>query len=519
MTFVETATGKNIHTVTSDRFVLYGGSATICQRFCGLKLWLLDRLNLKHCNKKHGLSESKIIKNQDKLDSHLETSSSNDGRDSEGVSTLSVPNGRYEKNNFKITSTFPKFSCLERSSTFTLHCCNTTISQHYLLSITVNVGIVGYSRKNLTDENLRSIIASTLTCRIDHRENCGDKIDAFLSRTYYLNGGYDNREGMLKLSALMEHIEYGLCKAYLPQGGSEANMIFYLSVPQEALLDVASTLAICAQTQKGWNRIIIQKPFGFDALSSHRLTKAPLSKFQEKQLYRIDHLLGRNLIENLTVLRFSNLIFEPLWSRTYIHSIQVILSEEMGVQSGRYFDGYGIIRDIVHSHILQTIALLAMEPPISLNGEDIRNEKVKVLRSIRRLEPSNVDVKLNSLTPTYFAAVSYIDNARWDGVPFLIKAGMGRIIFLLVNNKVPGLGLQLDASELNLLYKDKYNAEVPDSYEHLLLDVIDGDNHLFMRSDELTAAWNILNPVLQEIDKNNIAPELYELGGRGPVGA
>ncbi|KAH9734027.1 Inactive glucose-6-phosphate 1-dehydrogenase 4 [Citrus sinensis] len=393
-----------------------------------------------------------------------------------------------------------------------------------------NVGIVGYSRKNLTDEDLRSIIASTLTCRIDHRENCGDKIDAFLSRTYYLNGGYDNREGMLKLSALMEHIE----------GGFEANRIFYLSVPQEALLDVASTLAIC-------------KPFGFDALCSHWLTKALLSKFQEKQLYRIDHLLGRNLIENLTVLRFSNLIFEPLWSRTYIRSIQVIL----------YFDGYGIIRDIVHSHILQTIALLAMEPPISLNGEDIRNEKVKVLRSIRRLEPSNVilgqykatfddkvDVKLNSLTPTYFAAILYIDNARWDGVPFLIKAGTGlikhrveiRIQFrhvpgniyhdrfghninlatnelILLNNKVPGLGLQLDASELNLLYKDKYNAEVPDSYEHLLLDVIDGDNHLFMRSDELTAAWNILNPVLQEIDKNNIAPELYELGGRGPVGA
>ncbi|KAH9734048.1 Inactive glucose-6-phosphate 1-dehydrogenase 4 [Citrus sinensis] len=387
-----------------------------------------------------------------------------------------------------------------------------------------NVGIVGYSRKNLTDEDLRSIIASTLTCRIDHRENCGGKIDAFLSRTYYLNGGYDNREGMLKLSALMEHIE----------GGFEANRIFYLSVPQEALLDVASTLAISAQTQKGWNRIIIEKPFGFDALSSHWLTKALLSKFQEKQLYRIDHLLGRNLIENLTVLRFSNLIFEPLWSRTYIRSIQVIL----------YFDGYGIIRDIVHSHILQTIALLAMEPPISLNGEDIRNEKVKVLRSIRRLEPSNVilgqykatsddkvDVKLNSLTPTYFAAVLYIDNARWDGVPFLIKAGMGlikhRVEIRIQFRHVPGniyhdrFGHNINLATNELILRDVPDEAilVPDSYEHLLLDVIDGDNHLFMRSDELTAAWNILNPVLQEIDKNNIAPELYELGGRGPVGA
>ncbi|KAH9734063.1 Inactive glucose-6-phosphate 1-dehydrogenase 4 [Citrus sinensis] len=532
------ATGKNIHTVTSDRFVLYGGSATICQSFCGLKLWLLDRLNLKHCSKKHGLSESKIIKNQDKLDSHLKTSSSNDGRDSEGVSTLSVPNVtkrptsklQAHSPNFPVQSDQAPSLCiavigatgeLARRKIFPA-----LFALYYSGFLPENVGIVGYSRKNLTDEDLRSIIASTLTCRIDHRENCGDKIDAFLSRTCYLNGGYDNREGMLKLSALMEHIEIiDFLAAYLPQGGFEANRIFYLSVPQEALLDVASTLAICAQTQKGWNRIIIEKPFGFDALSSHWLTKALLSKFQEKQLYRIDHLLGRNLIENLTVLRFSNLIFEPLWSRTYIRSIQVILSEEMGVQSGR------------------------LEPSNVILGQ------------YKATFDDKVDVKLNSLTPTYFAAVLYIDNARWDGVPFLIKAGMGLIkhrveiriqfrhvpgniyhdrfghninlatnelilrdvpdeaILVRVNNKVPGLGLQLDASELNLLYKDKYNAEVPDSYEHLLLDVIDGDNHLFMRSDELTAAWNILNPVLQEIDKNNIAPELYELGGRGPVGA
>ncbi|KAH9734029.1 Inactive glucose-6-phosphate 1-dehydrogenase 4 [Citrus sinensis] len=505
------ATGKNIHTVTSDRFVLYGGSATICQRFCGLRLWLLDRLHLKHCSKKHGLSESKVIKNQDKLDSHLETSSSNDGRDSEGVSTLSVPNVtkrptsklQAHSPNFLVQSDQAPSLCiavigatgeLARRKIFPA-----LFALYYSGFLPENVGIVGYSRKNLTDEDLRSIIASTLTCRIDHRENCGDKIDAFLSRTYYLNGGYDNREGMLKLSALMEHIEPTYLRGDLKQTG----YFTYL-----------------CRKKHFW----MLHPLSPSVLKPRRAGT-------EKQLYRIDHLLGRNLIENLTVLRFSNLIFEPLWSRTYIRSIQVILSEEMGVQSGRYFDGYGIIRDIVHSHILQTIALLAMEPPISLNGEDIRNEKVKVLRSIRRLEPSNVilgqykatfddkvDVKLNSLTPTYFAAILYIDNARWDGVPFLIKAGTG-LIKHRVNNKVPGLGLQLDASELNLLYKDKYNAEVPDSYEHLLLDVIDGDNHLFMRSDELTAAWNILNPVLQEIDKNNIAPELYELGGRGPVGA
>ncbi|KAK4787210.1 hypothetical protein SAY86_011043 [Trapa natans] len=423
-----------------------------------------------------------------------------------------------------------------------------------------NVCIFGYSRKNLTDEDLRSIISSTITCRIDHEQNCDKQMDSFLNQTYYLNGGYDTDEGMTKLDARMKLFE----------GSAESNRIFYLSVPQEVLLDVAASVANYAQSKKGWNRIIIEKPFGFDAPSSQRFTGYLLSKYQENQIYRIDHLLGRNLIENLTVLRFSNLVFEPLWSRKYIRNIQA----ESRILLCRYFEGYGIIRDIVHSHILQTIALLAMEPPISLHGEAIRNEKVKVLRSIRKLEPSDVilgkykatygdEVHVNNtnLTPTYFAGALFIDNARWDGVPFMIRTGMGLIkhrveiriqfhqvpgniyrerighnvdlatnelilrdvpdeaILIKVNNKVPGLGLQLDASELNLLYKDRYNVEVPDSYEHLLLDVIDGDSHLFMRSDELAAAWNILTPIINEVDKKNISPELYELGGRGPVGA
>ncbi|KAJ4753715.1 Glucose-6-phosphate 1-dehydrogenase [Rhynchospora pubera] len=427
-----------------------------------------------------------------------------------------------------------------------------------------NVGIFGYSRKKLSDMDLRDMIAGTLTCRVDHHENCEDKLEKFLAQTYHIDGGKSNREGMTKLNAKMKQIE----------GEGEANRIFYLSVPQEALLDVAHSLADGAQSQHGWNRIIIEKPFGFDAISSQRITHSLQSKLEESQIYRIDHLLGKDLIENLTVMRFSNLVFEPLWSRTYIRNVQVVFSQECGIEArGRYFDGYGTLRDIVHSHILQTIALFAMEQPVSLDGEDIRNEKVKVLRSIRKLdlgdivlgqlkdESNKAESYMKSLTPTFFAAALYIENARWDGVPFLIKTGMGLMknrveiriqfrhvpgslyrekfgqnidldtnelilrdqpeeaILLKVNNKVPGLGLQLDASELNLLYPDKYNVEMPDSYEHLLLDVIDGDNHLFMRSDEVAAAWEILSPVIHEIDQHKVTPELYEPGGRGPVGA
>ncbi|KAH0766784.1 hypothetical protein KY285_002655 [Solanum tuberosum] len=433
---------------------------------------------------------------------------------------------------------------------------------YYSGQLPEKIGIFGYSRKKLTEEDLRAIIAPTLSCRIDHQENCEEKMDAFLKRIFYLYGGYDNREGMSKLNTLMEEVE----------GKFGANRIFYLSVPQEALIDVASSLAEKAQTQRGWNRVIIEKPFGLGSFSSHQLTTSLLSNFEEKQLYRIDHLLGRNTIENLAVLRFSNLVFMPLWNRSYIHNIQVTFSEEVGMQtSARYPKGYGILGDVVHSHIFQTVALLAMEPPVTLDGEDVRYEKVKVLKSIRKLGSSDVILghseadsgsnfkDMENLMPTYFGAVLHIDNARWDGVPFLIKAGRGlrknrveiriqfrrvpgniyhkdggghmqdlvtnelilrdvpdEAILIRINNKIPGLGMSLEASELNLLYKDKYNVDVTDSYEQLLHDVIDGDNHLFMRSDEVEAAWNILSPVLSELDNNNATLEHYEFGSKGP---
>ncbi|XP_021734511.1 glucose-6-phosphate 1-dehydrogenase 4, chloroplastic-like isoform X3 [Chenopodium quinoa] len=579
--------------------VLCGHASNYCHKFRGLKLWILKNLNIKLCNRKYGQEikhkTSRVLDRNFLADSsRIVSSYENQVRDETGDSlgetrNVSIPEGSSNRNSS------PKVSLLCGSS-YVMQTSSVGFSlkeaEALSLSIAVigatgdpsrkkifpalfalyysdflpeNVRIFGYSREKLTDEDLRSIVASTLTCRVDHQQNCGSKIDSFLSKTYYIGGDYDNQEGILKLNARMEQVE----------GDHGANRIFYLSVPQEAVLNVASCIADKSQTKIGWNRIIIEKPFGLDAWSSNMLTNSLLLKFEEKQIYRMDHLLGRNLIENLTVLRFSNLIFEPLWSRKFIRNVQIILSEELILESqSRYSGDYGVIREMVHSHILQMVALLAMETPISLDGEDIRNEKVKVLRSIGKLEPKDVilgqykamskdkiDVSVTSMTPSFFAAALYINNARWDGVPFLIRAGTGLVshrmeiriqfdhvpgniyrglmghnidlatnelilqdvpdeaILIRVNNKVPGLSLHLDASELNLLYKDKYSAEVPDSYEHLILDVIEGDNHLFMRSDELAAAWNILNPVLQEIGEKNISPEMYDIGGRGPEGA
>ncbi|KFK43241.1 hypothetical protein AALP_AA1G098100 [Arabis alpina] len=562
----------------NGRVVFHGGGSNLCRRFCGLKLWILKNLNLRQGSyrKRQPLNELITRSEHNPLSDERglveETGAADLGPEGKILGS-DLSDGSYKVGDLPPLSKqfLDGLSDVERGASLCIAVVGATgelargkifpalFALYYSGYLPEDVGIFGFSRKNLSDEDLRSIIASNLTCRVDHQENCGDKIDAFLTRTYYINGGYNNRDGMSRLDERMKQIE----------GGSKANRIFYLSVPHEALMDVACTIADKAQAPRGWTRIIVEKPFGFNSHSSHRLTKSLLSKLQETQIYRIDHMLGRDRIENLTVLRFSNLVFEPLWNRKYIRNVQVIVSESIA-QTKKYSDEYGIIRDIVHSHILQTIALLAMEPPISLDGEDIRNEKVKVLRSIRKLDPGDVilgqyksssDVTLNGVDPTYCAAALYIDNPRWDGVPFLIRVGTGLIkhrveirvqfrhvpgniyreniginidlgtnelilrdepdeaILVKINNKIPGLGLQLDASELNLLYKDRYSTEVPDSYEHLIHDVIDGDNHLFMRSDEVAAAWNILSPVLEEIDKHHTAPELYEFGGRGPVGA
>lgn len=440
-----------------------------------------------------------------------------------------------------------------------------------------NLHILGYSRAELSNCTLKDMISENLTCRVDSQHDCGETVNQFLSRVFHQSGSFDSSEGMCQLNAQMQKLE----------GKCVGNRIFYLSVPEDVLLEVASCVAKNAQSTTGWTRVIIEKPFGYDGHSSALQSKGLLAHLNEDQIYRIDHRLGKDLIENLTVLRFSNLVFEPLWSRTYIRNVQVVLSEDWGIEGrGRYFDRYGIIRDIVQSHILQTIALFAMEPPVSLAGDDIRNEKVKVLRSMRRPTLQDVvlgqykasiakdgkskvpgyldeaDIRADSMTPTFVAAVTYIDNARWDDVPFLIKAGIGLIkhsveiriqfrdvpgnlyrercgktvvgqatnelilqiqpdeaIILKINNKVPGLGLQLDSSDLNLLYRDRYDLDIPDSYEHLIMDVINGDNHLFIRSDELEATWDLLDPLLAEIEKHKVAPELYLYGGRGPIGA
>ncbi|CAL9153541.1 glucose-6-phosphate 1-dehydrogenase, chloroplastic-like [Musa acuminata AAA Group] len=434
--------------------------------------------------------------------------------------------------------------------------------------------VFGYARTQLTDEELRNMIGKTLTCRIDKRENCGDKMEQFLQRCFYHSGQYSSEENFLELDRKLKDKEVG----------KSANRLFYLSIPPNIFVDVVRCASCTASSPTGWTRVIVEKPFGRDSQSSGELTRSLKQHLTEDQIFRIDHYLGKELVENLSVLRFSNLVFEPLWSRKFIRNVQLIFSEDFGTEGrGGYFDNYGIIRDIMQNHLVQILALFAMETPVSLDAEDIRNEKVKVLRSMRTLQlddvvvgqykghtrggrslPAYIDdptVPKGSLTPTFAAAALFIDNARWDGVPFLMKAGKAlntrraeirvqfrhvpgnlykrnfgtdldkatnelvirvqpdEAIYLKINNKIPGLSMRLDSSNLNLLYASRYPREIPDAYERLLLDAIEGERRLFIRSDELDAAWALFTPVLKELEDKRIAPELYPYGSRGPVGA
>ncbi|KAJ8476849.1 hypothetical protein OPV22_020576 [Ensete ventricosum] len=434
--------------------------------------------------------------------------------------------------------------------------------------------IFGYARSKMTDAELRTMVSKTLTCRIDKRENCSEKMEQFLKRCFYHSGQYESEENFADLDKkLKEH-----------EGGRLSNRLFYLSIPPNIFIDVVKSASKSASSKNGWTRVIVEKPFGRDSESSAALTRGLKQYLDEDQIFRIDHYLGKELVENLSILRFSNLVFEPLWSRQYIRNVQLIFSEDFGTEGrGGYFDNYGIIRDIMQNHLLQILALFAMETPVSLDAEDIRNEKVKVLRSMKPLQLENVvtgqyknhtkggvaypgytddkTVPKGSLTPTFAAAALFIDNARWDGVPFLMKAGKAlesrrteirvqfrhvpgnlykrsfgtdldratnelvirvqpdEAIYLKINNKVPGLGMRLDRSNLNLLYSSRYSKEIPDAYERLLLDAIEGERRLFIRSDELDAAWELFTPLLKELEEKKIAPELYPHGSCGPAGA
>lgn len=431
--------------------------------------------------------------------------------------------------------------------------------------------LYGMARSEFDHEGFRRKIAENLTCRYTPGEaSCADRTEAFLSRCFYCQGQYSSSDSFLDLFQFMREQE----------GAGPVNRIFYMAIPPSVFRDVAhalgdSGLVACGDRDE-WSRIVVEKPFGRDRQTSDILNQEMQKVFTEDMTYRIDHYLGKEIVQNLLVLRFANLIFEPLWNQTYIQSVHIRWAEPVGVgQRGGYFDGFGIIRDVMQNHLLQIVSLLAMERPVRFDAGAIRDAKVQLLKEIA---PTSLDdlvvgqygasesgrqcayvaepaVPADSLTSTYAAALLKINNPRWKNVPFLVEAGKAlderinevRIRFrsvpevlwgdqapqvepnelviriqpdeaitLKIMNKVPGLDLKLARTDLNLRYQSTFNALIPDAYECLLLDVIQGDRNLFIRADELAAAWDIFTPVLHELESQKTVPEVYPYGSAGP---
>ena len=355
-----------------------------------------------------------------------------------------------------------------------------------------------------------------------------------------------------------------------------SNRLYYLSIAPEFYAAAVSNLGRLgmARQQGGWRRIVIEKPFGYDLSTARALNRAVHTVFDESQVYRIDHYLGKETAQNILFMRFANTIFEPIWNRSHISNVQVTVAEtvDVGTRAG-YYDKSGVMRDMVQNHLLQLLSLIAMEPPSSFDGNALRNEKVKVLQAARAVKLADtvrgqyagyreaVGVAPDSSTPTFAALRLFIDNWRWKDIPFYLRSGKAlrlkttqvniqfkrppNSIFELAESGDPsrnmlsiciqpdeGMHLTMQAKipdqqlaksvDMALHYENAFEAsDLPDAYERLILDAINGDAALFIRSDEIESAWQIVDPVIDGWENDPAAPPMqtYEEGSWGPCAA
>jgi len=442
-----------------------------------------------------------------------------------------------------------------------------------------NYGVVGVSRTKLSDEDFRKKVVFENE-HLKKSNPSPEDLEKFAQLLYYqpIDTALPSDYGILveRLSEINERLDTG------------DHFTFYLSTPPSLYEIIAKNLSAYELNKPngGWKRLIIEKPFGYDLDSAQKLNTELLKCFDEEQIYRIDHYLGKETVQNLFVMRFANSIFEPLWNRNFIHRVEITSSESVGVEKrGGYYDKSGALRDMVQNHLLQLVSLVAMEPPTKVDAEEIRNEKLKLFRSIRKMSPaairknvirgqylsSNIlgeevkgyreeeGVDPDSRTETYVALKFFIDNWRWAGVPFYVRTGKKlptrvsevvihfkpthlplfqnstvmnsqnmlilRIqpnegILLKVGLKVPGAGFEVKNANVDFLYSDMSDAYLPEAYERLLLDGMQGDATLYARGDSVEAAWEFITPILKAWEEDPDFPIFgYPAGTWGPENA
>ncbi|XP_037744745.1 glucose-6-phosphate 1-dehydrogenase isoform X1 [Chelonia mydas] len=423
--------------------------------------------------------------------------------------------------------------------------------------------VMGYARSKITMADIRKQSQPYFKVEPDEQK----KLEEFFARNSYMSGTYDDSTSFRRLNAHLDALH----------NGDKANRLFYLALPPSVYEHVTRNIKECCMGHGGWNRIIVEKPFGKDLESSNKLSNHIASLFREDQIYRIDHYLGKEMVQNLMVLRFGNRIFGPVWNRDNVACVILTFKEPFGTEGrGGYFDEFGIIRDVMQNHLLQMLCLVAMEKPASTDSDDVRDEKVKVLKCISELQLGNVvlgqymgnpdgvgearksylddpTVPTGSNTATFAIAVLYVDNERWDGVPFVLRCGKAlnerkaevrlqfrdvpgdifhrqckrnelvvrvqpnEAVYTKMMTKKPGMFFDPEESELDLTYGNRYkDVKLPDAYERLILDVFCGNQMHFVRSDELREAWRIFTPLLHKIESERIKPIPYCYGSRGP---
>jgi glucose-6-phosphate 1-dehydrogenase len=434
---------------------------------------------------------------------------------------------------------------------------------HRLGALHEDTRVIGYARSARDDEGMRRELRAALE---EHGADVDDDAwAAFAPRLRYVRGGYDDPEGHRELGRVLGDLE-------LPR------RLFYTATPPGTYGGIAEALAeagLNRAPEGGWARLVIEKPFGHDLPSAQELNERLAAHFAERQIYRIDHYLAKETAQNLAVLRFANAIFEPIWSNRYVDHVQITMTEKVGVAGrGGFYEEAGVIRDVFQNHLLQLLALVAMEPPARWEADAVRDEKVKVLRAMAcpdadravfgqygrgddllgYRDEENVAADSNQAT---FAAVPFeVRTWRWSGVPFYVRSGKrlerkaseivlhfktpphvpfelggpmkaDRLVLrvspdegirLVFNAKRPGQGMQLGRVSLDFTYEGRFERPTPDAYETLLLDAMLGDATLFMRADEVEAQWRVVAPLLAFADGGN-APYAYPAGSAGPQAA
>ena len=449
--------------------------------------------------------------------------------------------------------------------------------------------VIGVARTDFDDEGFREHLKAGVVeyARLSgHAEGntatpTAEALKRFSTHLHYCFGAYDDPSLYRTLAQRIAELDQD-CQ-------SCGNHLFYLATPPPLYATIVSQLGAAGLNHSaGYVRIIIEKPFGRDLASAQALNNQVHEVFDESQIYRIDHYLGKETVQNILAFRFANAIFEPIWNRNYVDHVQITAGETVGVgQRAGYYEGAGVLRDVFQNHLLQLMTLTAIEPPAAFNAQFLRDEKVKVLQAVRPMKPEEVPtgtvrgqyrtyrdepgVASGSTTATFGALRLHVDNWRWQGVPFYLRAGKllaakvteitvqfkdvphklfpqaqgaphanfltfciqpDEGVYLRFETKVPGAGMRMRSVEMNFRFGDEFGqAALPEAYERLLLDAMTGDASLFARADEIELSWQIIDPIQTGWAEEQApaaggwrvdsAPqmEFYEQGTWGPLAA